>query len=340
MTQSDLAEELAIDVTTVQGWESGRRPLPAVSSGEMARFRVHLIKAGAKPGLFSVLSEAFEADLILDDSIAWGDEVGNTVYHPLSATVHRRDLTNLITWPLTGIMPTQLESFDLPRPVRRGPVASHPVLGSEERSRLFDHLLALADTRRGDADQLLRRQAIYLLAFDENGRTKQWLASEYAQSIRLAGRVRDLRSWVSVRSSAVALTRGGDQDPLLAFVSVGLSDQHQEIANLNYWAYWVGEIQEIHTDDAFMLDGTGQWEGNQLLEHLIQRLRPGADQFELYVHTLWRLLLARPRILTGRAALRHRVTARVDEALDGSGLTPRARRELTNVAYATEIGDR
>jgi hypothetical protein len=34
-----LPDALGLDVITVQGWESGRRPLPAVSSGEMARFR-------------------------------------------------------------------------------------------------------------------------------------------------------------------------------------------------------------------------------------------------------------------------------------------------------------
>jgi hypothetical protein len=340
MTQFELAEKLGVDVTTVQGWESGRRPLPAVSAGDMARFRVRLIRAGAHPEIFSVLTSAFEADFVLDNAIVCGDRVGDAEHHPLSATVHRRDLTNLITWPLTGVLPSQLETFNLPRPARRGPVAPQPVLGVEERSRLFDHLLVLADARRAPEDHLLRRQAIYLLAFDEAPHTKQWLTGEYSRAMRLAGRVDDIRSWVFVRSSAVALTRGGDRDPLLAFVTAGLSGDDKEIANLNYWAYWVGEIAEIHTDDSFMLDPAKQWDGSLLCEHLTHRLQSGADQVELYVHTLWQLLLARPRLLDTRPTLRGRVAARVDEALDGAGLSIRARRELSAIAYAIKIDHR
>jgi len=33
LTQEKLAEVLTVDVTTVQGWESGRRPLAAMNAG-------------------------------------------------------------------------------------------------------------------------------------------------------------------------------------------------------------------------------------------------------------------------------------------------------------------
>jgi hypothetical protein len=214
------------------------------------------------------------------------------------------------------------------------------VLGTDERSRLFEHFLAVADGRRADEDHLLRRQAIYLLAFDDDSRTRQWLTTEHTRAMRLADRIDDIPSWIFVRSSAVALTRSGDREPMLAFVTAGLSDDNQALANLNYWAYWVGEMREIHTDDSFMGDSGVRWDGVQLLAHLLERLHPSSDQFELYVHTLWRLLLARPNVFDWRPTLRCQAATRVGEALDSAGLTGRARRELSNIAYAIKIGDR
>lgn len=37
LTQDKLAEVLTVDVTTVQGWESGRRPLSAMNAGDFLR---------------------------------------------------------------------------------------------------------------------------------------------------------------------------------------------------------------------------------------------------------------------------------------------------------------
>ncbi|WP_460494844.1 helix-turn-helix domain-containing protein [Dactylosporangium cerinum] len=37
LTQEKLAVALGVDVSTVQGWESGRRPLSAVSAGDFLR---------------------------------------------------------------------------------------------------------------------------------------------------------------------------------------------------------------------------------------------------------------------------------------------------------------
>ncbi|WP_216311703.1 helix-turn-helix domain-containing protein [Streptomyces nanshensis] len=53
MTQSALAEALEVDVTTVQGWESGRRPLSASSSTQFRSIRRHLPRCGADPALTS-----------------------------------------------------------------------------------------------------------------------------------------------------------------------------------------------------------------------------------------------------------------------------------------------
>jgi hypothetical protein len=45
--------------------------------------------------------------------------------HPLGVTVHQRQLTNLITWPFTGIAPDSLRDLVTAR-VRRGPAVAHP----------------------------------------------------------------------------------------------------------------------------------------------------------------------------------------------------------------------
>jgi transcriptional regulator with XRE-family HTH domain len=46
-TQYELAEELGVDSTTVQGWESGRRPLTAIPSAQFLTLRRHLLRTGA-----------------------------------------------------------------------------------------------------------------------------------------------------------------------------------------------------------------------------------------------------------------------------------------------------
>jgi transcriptional regulator with XRE-family HTH domain len=171
MTQFQLAEDLRLDVTTIQAWESGRRAITALSAAELSRFRVHLIRRGVSPRLFAVLADAIEADAVIDYAIEGSDETGISDWpHPLAAIVHGRDLTNLVTWPLTGVMPTQLKPLVRPGVPRRGPVARHPVLGAEEESRLFKHLLHVASAEPPEQNRLLRRQAMYLLAFDDEPR--------------------------------------------------------------------------------------------------------------------------------------------------------------------------
>jgi hypothetical protein len=236
-------------------------------------------------------------------------------------------------------MPAQLEGLSASSHTRRGPVPDHPTLGADERRRLFEHLLVVADACPANEEQLLRRQAVYLLAFDDDHQTRHWLTSEYTRAVRSAGHGDDIPSWVSLRSSAVALTRT-DRDPLLAFITAGLRDEAQEIANLNYWAYWVGELGETQCDDAFMCNPAMDWDGGRLLNHLVGRLQPAAEQVELYVHTLWRLLLARPHLLNGHRTNTSLVAASVSTALDSVDLTQRARRELSDVAYAIRMVDR
>ncbi|WNV84160.1 helix-turn-helix domain-containing protein [Umezawaea sp. Da 62-37] len=340
LTQAELADELTVDVATVQGWESGRRSLTALRAGDLVRLRMKLTRLGAPTSAFATLNDAVEVDLIIADAIGAGSDPGLPGHHPLATSVHRRKLTNLITWPFTGITPPGITRMTEKRQTRRGPVSNHPVLNAEEQTRFFDHLLAVADTNRNSANALLRRQAIYLLGFDQRQGTAAWLMDEQRRAVRSVGPSDDVPSWLAVRSSAVALASTGNRDPLTAFVSTGLADTAQEIANLNYWAYWVGETTEVQVDDAFMTsDHRMTWSGAHLFEHLLSGLSSMSNHVELNIHTLWSLLLARPRLLESHPVLRTLARAKVDEVID-EDLTARSRQELANVGYAIRLAER
>ncbi|HEX6686018.1 MAG TPA: hypothetical protein VF062_24790 [Candidatus Limnocylindrales bacterium] len=338
LTQCQLAEWLSVDVATVQGWESGRRPLTALRAGDLARLRVRLIGRGAAPKLFTVLTDAIEADIIIDHALHFGTSTSDPRHHPLAVTVHRRDLTNLITWPFNRLLPTQLGDVILAQPKRRGPAAAGPTVSVSERRRFFDHLLAVAEMHQDPEYALLRRQAVYLLSFDSARGTRDWLEHQHVRAVRRVGQDYDLASWVAVRSSAVSLTRYGQRDPLAAFVRQGFADADRAAANLNYWAYWLGEVPEIYVDDGFMArNGAASWDGRRILRHLLARLEPGADQFDLDLCTVWQLVVARPRLLADRPDLRVRLSTKTSAALDHGDLDVHARRELSDIAYAIKL---
>jgi len=298
-------------------------------------------KLGMPPSLFGLLTEAFEADLVIADAIEAGAHVIDPDCHPLAAAVHRRDLTNLITWPFTGVPPTQFGSLFKERVARRGPVANRPDLEVADQNRFFDHLLTVIDAYRDDDYALLRRQAIYLLGFDQRDSSAKWLLDEQSRSLKTALRADHIPSWVAVRSSAIALARNGNKDPLQRFVATGLATETQEIANLNYWAYWLGEIPEAQADDGFMVNADpNRWPGTRVAEHLLSRLHAGSDHADLNIHTLWTLLMARPTVLDHRPELRRLALNKIEEIDSDPDLGSRARQELTSVAYAIRLGDR
>ncbi|MBP2474394.1 transcriptional regulator with XRE-family HTH domain [Crossiella equi] len=342
LSQSALAELLGVDLTTVQGWESGRRPLTAIRTADLIRLRAKLIRLGVPTKVLAALDDALEADLLIGHAVEAGDHSDGGEDHPLAQSVHRRDLTNMITWPFTGLAPPSLRALDRQAHHRRGPVPDRPVLSAEESGRFFDHLLVTADAEAGVEDNALqRRQAVYLLGFDERPDTAEWLGTEQRRALRRAGRTDHVPSWVEVRSSAIALTRYGDRDPLRAFVRTALTNEAQEIANLNYWAYWVGEVSDVQTDDGFMTElGMRAWDGEELLRHLLLRLQPGSDHAELNIHSLWSLVLARPALLEGNPALRALARERVDRMAEDAELAKQAHRELTGLDYAIRLAAR
>jgi transcriptional regulator with XRE-family HTH domain len=337
LTQAGFAEAMERDLATVQGWESGRRPLTALRASDLSRVRAKLLARGVSPAVFTAMRDCLDVDLLITSAVEAGKSAPSAAEHPLALAVHRRDFTNLITWPFTGETPARLAGQGSPV-VRRGPAPDRPVLGAEVRERFFDHLLAVADRFRGDAEAVLRRQAIYLLGFDERESTRQWLRDEQRAALRAAGRFDNVPSWVAVRSSAVALAQDGDPEPLQAFVTRGLSNDDQNVANVNYWAYWVGEISDLQADDRFMTETPRQsWSGSRLLEHLVPRVREGSPHLALNAHTLSALILARPRVLEEQPRLRTRVGHRVERVLDAADLDPATRQELVGVAYAVRL---
>jgi DNA-binding XRE family transcriptional regulator len=337
LTQVQLAERLGVDVASVQGWESGRRPIAALRTADLFQLKTRLLRCGAQMTLLSMVDDAIRADLIITAGVEAGGRIIAADEHPLGGAVHQRQLTNLITWPLTGMVPAPLRGHMASR-ARRGPVPNKPVLTAAQQTHFFDHLLVTADASRNEIGALARRQAIYLLSFDPRRSTADWLHTEQFRTLCTTGRIDHIPSWITARSGAVALANRGDREPLRAFLRSTVLSDVLERANLSYWAYWVGEIDGVQVNDEFMgrVDPRG-WSGVRLLEHLLERLQPSSAHAELNLHTLWALLLAH---LYLQSHLRSAVGSKVEALADDRDLSGRARRELSDIAYAVRLGRR
>ncbi|MGH3710283.1 MAG: hypothetical protein ACRDRQ_19730 [Pseudonocardiaceae bacterium] len=146
---------------------------------------------------------------------------------------------------------------------------------------------------------------------------------------------------MAVRSSAVALAHGGDRDPLRAFLQHALTTERLDQANLNYWAYWIGEIRDVQVDDEFMGSvDPRSWSGAHLLGDLLERLQPGSGHAELNLHTVWALLLAHPALLGSYPRLRSAAASTVEELAADDDLSGPARGELSDIGYAIRLTQR
>lgn len=337
LTQASLAERLGVDVSTVQGWETGRRPLTSLRVSDFRALQSRLAALGAPPPGVATLHDAVEADELLAQILTGEHPHAEIRQHPLAATVHRRRLVNLVTWPFTGITPPQLR--DLPARPGRGPVASYPVLDTAVQTSFFDQLLSVAERASPEEMPVLRRQAAYLLGFDKRRDSADWLTAQHKR-VFTGSTGADLTSGIAARSAAVALARHGDGEPLRYFIDNTLNDERHAAANLTYWAYWLGEINEPHADDSYLLTGTSDrsWSGARLANHLLEHL---TDQVNapLNIHSLWHLVLARPELLEYDRELRRQTRERVEEALDdnpAAGSTV----ELNNLRCAVQLANR
>ncbi|MFE5568918.1 multiprotein-bridging factor 1 family protein [Amycolatopsis japonica] len=339
LTQERLAERLAVDASTVQAWESGRRPLSAMPAGEFVRLCSRLSRLGAPSSTGRYLRTAVEADLVLSTGISAGADWVDPEAHPLAASVHRKMLTNLITWPVTGQMPPELEVFTSKVP-RRGPVASGPTMGASERARFFDHLMTVAERGVREEDSLLRRQAVYLLGFDQRDQVAEWLRGEWASAGRRPIADGDVTSLLEARSASVALASIGDGTHLHDFVS-HTDGTRADLANLNYWAHWIGETQDDQTDDAFMAeDDTRAWSGVRLFRHLVGRLDPASPHLPLNLHTVHTLVASRPALLTDHSTSRDVLAGALNVVASAGVLTRDGRDQVAELHYALRLADR
>jgi plasmid maintenance system antidote protein VapI len=305
LTQEGFAEQFGVSVDTVAAWETGRRAITAVPVGHMLVYRNRLLQAGTAPDLLTALDRAMEADVLLAGVLGGGPSGPRP---PHGSTVLQRNVVEMMTWPLTGRAPAAINA--LARPTRRGPSATGPELPKGSRHRFFTAVRRIAESANGPEDILTRRQALYLVSFDPAPDTGPWMQSRQ-RGRRSQGWLAD---WLDARSVASVAVRQGDRDRMTHFIERTLVDSDPgETANLNYWAYWVGERPQLHGSDAFMAAPVtpGTWGGQRLLSHLADHLTPELGFSELYVHTLWSLLAVRPHLLqaagTSVEALRERV---------------------------------
>jgi len=338
LTQERLAEVLGVDVTTVQGWESGRRALGAMNTGEFLRLSGRLSRLGAPASTRRHLLEAIEADQVLSTGITAGATWVDADTHPLAASVHRWTTTNLITWPIIRKVPQHLHEFTS-KVARRGPVPTHPSLSADERTRFFDHLLTVAERGTHAGEALLRRQAVYLLGFDGRPQVVDWLLVEWKRAGRRPVKHGDITGVLEARSASVALASAGDGTHLCDFVE-HTTDVRAEAANLNYWAHWIGELNEEQTSDSFMLDtDTRSWMGARLLQHLTSRLEPDSPHLPLNLHTLHALIASRQSLLGGRPAVRASLAEVLAKLASTDRLNRTGRDQLAGLQYALRIAD-
>jgi transcriptional regulator with XRE-family HTH domain len=320
LTQVQLADALKVSVDVVQAWESGRRALSSLKIADLYRYCRNLRQMGADQHKLTLLTRAVEADLILGDITH--ETAPSTKDHPLATGVPDRLLTELLAWPLNGRPPRSLQG---------GPSTRTP-LRPGERDEVAALLRAAADQADDDENgAMLRRQIKYLLAGHE--KSLPWAQDMVRRDLRKIDHIDHWTpTWAVIRSIAVSETINGDTDFLAAFIRRGLETDEGKTANLNYWAYWTGEMNDRWTTDSQMLTTELQsWNGERLLDSLSDSLLH-APYRDLCAYTLWTLVVTK-RHLLAHPERRERLTRNIERALSSGDCSDEARQKLEEVAF-------
>lgn len=149
LTQEQFAERLGVSAATVQGWESGRRPLLAMPAGNLMALRAYLRHLGAAPAILDALLQGLEADLFVGEILATPHHRAHPDGHLLGGWVVTRPFAEMTAWPIGAATPYAVERSTR-RTLRHGPVPSGPVFGVDERQHIavaggVSHLPAFAD---------------------------------------------------------------------------------------------------------------------------------------------------------------------------------------------------
>ncbi|MEV0299079.1 helix-turn-helix transcriptional regulator [Nocardia sp. NPDC050710] len=318
-SQVRFSERVGVSDKTIQGWETGLKPLVRLPYTRLRGLHRSLTALGEAP---SELTRVWETALAVDELLdAFGTVDPDR--HPLALTVPDRATSDLISWAITGQLPRQLRETSAVLHIPR-----------RERDQAAAALCEVADRAApgSAAAAQLRRHAMYLVAGHQG--SQDWIAEQ------VRGTMRRPRSelaqwspqWPLARSAAVSAAVVGDTEPLTRFIAGGGIDDRNALINLTYWAHWSGEIRDVWISDAAMTHpSTDSWSGEQLLAGLLHGI-VHAPYRELSVHTLTALLATRRQLATD-PRWRPRISSTVEIALTNEGLSGAARRCLDQVYY-------
>jgi transcriptional regulator with XRE-family HTH domain len=344
-TQVELAQQLAVDPNTIHSWETGRRSLAATSVRDLAQIGLRLSNLGVNPALIDGLNPALEADHILNRTLSTGhgDLVGGS--HPLASWLLPHSVSEMLAWPLIREVPSAISRV-LPKSARRGPVASGPPLAIPERRRFFENVEAAAELTLSqpfggeDGRSQLAHQLYLRIGWNREPEAREWLQASYARHRARYPRFdRWSPRWLELRSLVIALANHRDPEPLTRFVRTAHESDECKMANLNYWAYWAGELRERQWSQEFMvsMETFRSWTGVTLLRRLIRKLDATNSYLELNIHSI-ATLLDRPiahHLLDGDRELAWSLSLKVDGLLEQPAVvSDHGRRQLDAIRHS------